>query len=341
MKKAFFAVAGAGKTTMLVSMLSTEKRTLLLTYTDNNADNLRRQILERFGTWPENIAVYTWFSFVLSFLIRPFAIENCPAISRLVFEEKNIPRWGTDLVRYITSDGAVYHSRAFDFVEEYVGADAVLARLSKFFDEVLVDEFQDFAGYDFDFIELLGISPLDVVLTGDFFQHTFDTSRDGSKNKNLHKNFIAFKKRLSKHFTVDEISLETSYRCPKAVCSFVSNKLGIRMVSSSTRDDIPSPELVCDERIIEQIMNNESIKKLFYHAYFKYDCNGGNWGACKGLSFSDVCVVLNPGTAEKFDNGELTSLAETTKNKLYVACTRTEGHLWFVNERDLERYKTK
>ena len=341
MKRVVFAVAGAGKTTMLVSLLSTEKRTLLLTYTDNNADNLRRRILDRFGTWPENIEVFTWFSFMLSFLIRPFAIENCPSICRLLFEERNIPRKETDLRRYVTSDGFAYHSRAFDFVQKYVGVNSVLARMSQFFDEVLVDEFQDFAGYDFDFIELLGRSPLNVVLTGDFFQHTFDTSRDGSKNKNLHQNYSTYKKRLANYFTIDETSLEASHRCPKAICSFVSDKLGIRMFSTSDRDDIPSPELVLGEKKIEEIMKNEAIKKLFYRAHYKYNCDGGNWGDCKGLSFKNVCVVLNPGTFDKLVKGNLSSLAALTRNKLYVACTRTEGCLWFVNERDLIGYETQ
>lgn len=39
-KRVIFAVAGSGKTTYIVNELSLEKRSLILTYTDGNYDNI-------------------------------------------------------------------------------------------------------------------------------------------------------------------------------------------------------------------------------------------------------------------------------------------------------------
>ena len=48
-KRVIFAVAGSGKTTYIVNELSLEKRSLILTYTDGNYDNISRKILAKFG----------------------------------------------------------------------------------------------------------------------------------------------------------------------------------------------------------------------------------------------------------------------------------------------------
>jgi DNA helicase IV len=49
--------------------------------------------------------------------------------------------------------------------------------------------------------------------------------------------------------------------------------------------------------------------------------------------------VLNPKTLKAFNSGELVKLSPTTKNKLYVACTRAKGSLYFVPEKSLKHYK--
>lgn len=338
-KKAIFAVAGAGKTTMLVNSLSLTKRTLLLTYTDNNARQLSEAVVKKYGFFPDSIMVSTWFSFVLNFMIKPFVIIPAPSISRLLFPKNGAPRYVKGIQRYTTDDGGVFHSRAFEFVTKYVGKDKIRNRLQKFFDEVLIDEVQDFAGYDFDFIELLGSVDVNVVITGDFFQHTYDTSRDGSKNKNLHGDFKVYKKRLTRFYSIDETSLSRSYRCPAEICNFVSSSIGIKMDSASSVNDVAPPILVLDRQAIQSIMENDSIKKLFRQECYKYNCNSSNWGDCKGLSYDNVSVILNPKSATLFKNRRLAELSQITRNKLYVACTRTKGDLCFIEETNLVDYR--
>ena len=73
-KRVIFAVAGSGKTTHIVSGLDLERRFLLVTYADNNRSNLRRKIIERFGYFPSNIVLLSYFTFLHSFCFKPFLL---------------------------------------------------------------------------------------------------------------------------------------------------------------------------------------------------------------------------------------------------------------------------
>ncbi len=91
---------------------------------------------------------------------------------------------------------------------------------------------------------------------------------------------------------------------------------------------------------IAAIYTNNSIVKLFYQESNKYTGNTDNWGNTKGIDHHiDVCVVLNPTTYKAFKKGTLASLASTTRNKLYVACTRANRNLYFVDEKVLSQFK--
>ncbi len=61
--KLILAVAGSGKTRYLIESLNLEERSLIVTYTINNTENLRKRVIKKFGFMPENIRIYTYFSF--------------------------------------------------------------------------------------------------------------------------------------------------------------------------------------------------------------------------------------------------------------------------------------
>ena len=75
-KRVIFAVAGSGKTTYIVNELSLEKRSLILTYTDGNYDNISRKILAKFGgRWPNSVTLMTYFSFLYNFCYKLFSVK--------------------------------------------------------------------------------------------------------------------------------------------------------------------------------------------------------------------------------------------------------------------------
>lgn len=87
-KRVIFAVAGSGKTTYIIDSLSHNKRSLIVTYTIGNYNNLCEKILKKFnGIWPENICVMKYFTFLYRFCYKPFLSDKVKA--KGIFYERN------------------------------------------------------------------------------------------------------------------------------------------------------------------------------------------------------------------------------------------------------------
>jgi len=329
-KRVIFAVAGAGKTTQIVSQLSDTDACLILTYTRTNLENIRRAVIRRFGYFPTTITLDTYFSFLFSFCIRPLlSLADRPAG---LFFETNPNFYASGDARYLTRSGYLYANRAAKFIEHRNLQDAVIRRMQKYFNAVFVDEVQDFAGNDFNFLKVICRANLKTIFVGDFYQHTFDTSRDGGVNKTLHDDLESYQKHFKKMgLEVDNTTLTKSWRCSPDTCNFISEKLDIMI--ESNRVDKTDIFLIDGIEEAQMFFEESDIVKLFYRQHYLYPCFSRNWGDCKGEdSFGDVCVVLNADTDKKFRQGKLRDLNPQTRNKLYVACSRARGNLYFVSE---------
>lgn len=338
-KRVIFAVAGSGKTTYILDQLSLKKRSLVITYTNNNLMNLCTGILKKFGYLPENIRLQTYFTFLYTFCYRP--------LLSLEFKTKgiNYERNPNQLVRqtrkeyFFDKHRKIYSNRIAKFLEVRGVLDEVNLRISKYFDNLFIDEIQDFAGHDFNFLKSIAKTDIEMTFVGDFYQHTFDTSRDGSVNKSLHNDYTRYKACFADMgFDVDVKSLERSYRCSPTICEFITKNIGIEIYSH--RNDETKVCLVETQEQADKIFYDRSIVKLFYQEHYRYECYSNNWAKCKGENkYNDVCIVLNSTTLNSFKE-ELYKLSPQTKNKLYVACTRSRNDLYFVPCGFYEKYKS-
>lgn len=175
---------------------------------------------------------------------------------------------------------------------------------------------------------------MNMLFVGDFYQHTFDTSRDGNKNKTLFDDKIKYESRFTaKGIVCDNTSLLNSWRCSKNVCQFITDNLGIRIGSNRFDEDNTTIEVVTDSVRIAEYTRNNSIVKLHYQNGSKKGYMHKNWGETKGEDkYTDVCVLLNKTTSKKMAAGKLAELAPMTKNKLYVAITRAKGNVYIFDE---------
>ncbi|MEQ1838330.1 MAG: DNA helicase UvrD [Candidatus Nitrotoga sp.] len=313
----------------------------MVTYTENNYKNLHSRITTEYGCIPDRIRLYTYFSFLYSFCLRPFLGDKL-RVRGINFDEP--PEYTrklniSDERRYLDKARRLYKNRMAGLLIVKGLMPDVNCRLSKYFDSFFVDEVQDFAGHDFNFMCDLTSTDVLTVLVGDFYQHTFDTSRDGNVNMSLHKDLTAYKSKLKKKdYVIDDTVLGKSHRCSPTVCDFVSQKIGIDI--ESHRNDETKVEYVESEARADQLFHQPDIVKLFYQSHHKYRCFSDNWGASKGIdSYGSVCVVLNNKTDGLYKSGRLTSLPPVTKNKLYVACTRSRADIHFVPEKYYRKYK--
>lgn len=327
-KRVIFAVAGSGKTTYIVEQLDDSQSSLLITFTNNNFENLRRKVIMKFGYLPTNIKIYTYFTFLHSFCYKPYLL--------LQYRTKGINykyrpnRYARGKQRYIDKHQRLYYYRIAKFLKENNILNDVNRRIEKYFNNLFIDEIQDFAGNDFNFLKNISKVNLNVLYVGDFYQHTFDTSRDANVNAPLHKDYQQYQiKFKNMGFNVDLDSLNKSYRCTASVCEFISQKIGIEIYSHRTTDT--NVVYVANSQDAKRITSSNDIVKLFYQEHHKYDCCSMNWGESKGIdNFNDVCVVLNKNTEKYFNSNKLNELSPMVKNKLYVACSRTRKNLYIL-----------
>ncbi len=329
-KRVIFAVAGSGKTTYIINNLNLEKRFLLVTYTINNVQNLRAGILKKFGYFPENIKLYSYYSFLYGFCYKPFlysvlrtkGINYNPNLRRDIKESKR--------QYFIDQNDRLYSSRIAKLIIKSGTTEDLILRISKYFDNLFIDEIQDFAANDFNLLKEISRSNLNQLYVGDFFQHTFDTGRDGNTNSNLHNEFNSYKSFFEKmDLNLDTNTLSKSYRCSPTVCEFISKNLKINI--ESHRTEKTEIKLITNQEEALTIFNNPSIIKLFYREHYKYNCFSRNWGESKGEDkYYDVCVVINKTTMDHFNKNSLDKLAPTTKNKFYVALSRAKNNLYLI-----------
>lgn len=342
-KRVVFAVAGSGKTSSIIDLLDEDSRCLIVTYTENNAGQLKHRVIRKLGSIPRGVRIYTYFTFLYSFCFRPLCGYetrsrginfDIPLLLHVQRSKKNT------VAHYMDGNRKLYASRVAKYLIEANVVNEVVERLEGFFDLVCIDEIQDFAANDFNLLCNIAAANVNMLLVGDFYQHTFDTSRDGATQKNLHKNFEKYCQKIEKAgYLLDLASLSHSHRCSPEVCAFVTNNLGIDI--QSHRTDAVQVRLVSDEQEIEKMFYDDSVVKLYYQRCDLYSGNSENWGNTKGLDhFTDVCVVLNPGTMKHFESETLDQLPAMTLNKLYVACTRAKGDLYFINEDHVKKYRT-
>lgn len=332
------AVAGSGKTTYLINKLDLEHRVLIITYTDNNYAHLRKSIIDKFGYEPANITLLTYFQFLWQVCYRPFLKDVVKAKGLTWDTPPDWTRYKKDCNYYLSPSNLLYSNRIAKLCHEHCSG-LIKARIEKFYDCFMIDEVQDLGGHDFNLVQAILPQTKDCLLVGDFYQHTYDTSKDGPTNSGLYKNLKKYKKRWKDNgVTVDEQTLSNSHRCSPTTCAFVQTNLGIAIASH--RADETEIRLIDTQEEADALYANDNIVKLFYQDVNKYDCYASNWGASKGLDkFTDVCIVLNKSTLSAYNSGRLISIPSSTLNKLYVACTRAKGNIYFVPHTFVDQYK--
>ncbi len=338
-KKLILAVAGSGKTSYIIDQLDLDKRHLIITYTINNIHNLRAKIIRKWGYFPDNIRLFSYYNFLYAFCYKPYLHINISA--KGVNFNPNRNKFAKNMARYLDSGGRLYSNR----IPKFLGVKGVLTdienRLSKYFDQILIDEIQDFGGHDFNFLETLVNAETDIVFVGDFYQHTFDTSRDGNVNGSIHNDYANYQRKLEEMGLVpDTEKLNKSYRCSPSICSFIFEKLEIN-IESHCEDDTEI-KFIEDMGEADTLFKNNSVVKLFYQEHYRYDCYSRNWGGCKGEDqYQDVCDVLNATSLGKYKKDCLSELPAQSKNKLYVALSRARGDLYLVSDTLYKKHKVR
>lgn len=340
---AVIACAGAGKTTLLVreALENRDQRIAMVTYTNFNADEIRKKFFQLNSGVPRHVEVMTWFSFLLRECARPYQRVKYPdhRIESIHFVKsrsvKGIPE--SDTRRHYFSGGSfIYSDKIAKFVVacELLSSGAVTRRLSEIYTHIYIDEFQDLAGWDLDVVELLLRSRIGITLVGDPRQHTYSTNPGPKNSPFLGVNVVKLLRRWEKQGLCSLRLLEFSYRCNEMICEF-ANRLWPEMAPMQSRRE------QADEHsgvvLVSQALVNDYIER-FRPQVLRYDrrapCFGQralNFGAAKGLEFKRVLIVPTARIRNYLRTGEVGHLdADGLREKLYVAVTRASDSVAFV-----------
>ena len=357
-KKVILAVAGAGKTYYICHKIDPAKRNLILAFTHENIHNIQKEVCDAHGCVPELTMVTTFDSFVYHQLILPYEpsiaehfacprFSSCgicmtdpPSKTKKNAEGKSVAnphyRKKDSLTHYVTMNRQYYCATLSELVLQVKKNRESLikrlaARLNLFFDCILIDEFQDFREYDYELIMALAKRLNDVILVGDYHQHSVSATNNSGKpfkNKSKDVSYVDFVAELrNSGFEVDLTTLDKSRRCSAEICNYISEKLHINIASNGDHcgsivwiDDDPSA-----------VLNQDQIIKLVFNEAANYTFRAMNWSYSKGDTVDSACVILTDGL-DNLDSDSFNpeKIKRSTLNKVYVAITRSRGDLYLI-----------
>lgn len=357
-KKVILAVAGAGKTYYICHKIDPAKRNLILAFTHENIHNIQKELCDAHGCVPELTMVTTFDSFVYHQLILPYEpsiaehfacprFSSCgicmtdpPSKTKKNAEGKSVAnphyRKKDSLTHYVTMNRQYYCATLSELVLQVKKNRESLikrlaARLNLFFDCILIDEFQDFREYDYELIMALAKRLNDVILVGDYHQHSVSATNNSGKpfkNKSKDVSYVDFVAELrNSGFEIDLTTLDKSRRCSAEICNYISEKLHINIASNG--DHCGSIVWIDDDPSV--VLNQDQIIKLVFNEAANYTFRAMNWSYSKGDTVDSACVILTDGLDNlDRDSFDPEKIKRSTLNKLYVAMTRSRGDLYLI-----------
>jgi superfamily I DNA/RNA helicase len=354
--KIVVASAGSGKTTMLVdyALALNPKKVLITTYTISNEQEIRRKIIEKAKCIPPHIQIIPWITFLLHFGARPFqgvlsdkfnfriaGYERVNGKSGVKYTNKNGIRIGykeeTEFIsHYFNGKNEIYSDKLPKLVCkcDVLSKGAVVDRIENLFDHILIDEFQDMAGYDLEFIEKLLRSQLKTLLVGDPRQAVYSTNTPEINREFLRTNILAFfKGRLASIVHIDEVSMMTNYRCQKEICA-ISNLLFPEYQSAQSGNEISTGH---DGIYFVRVKDVDAYLEKFRPVQLRdsksqpvnYNFERMNFGISKGLTFTRTLIYPTKPIMDWFIDKN-TNLALQSRSNLYVALTRARQSVGIV-----------
>lgn len=357
-KKVILAVAGAGKTYTICNSLDENKRNLLIAYTHQNINNIKRELVEAYGRIPEKTEIMTFHSFVNQMFLLPFEPIILDYFSASKFKSTGITTHDPP-PQQLKRNGCTFANPKYckdSTLEHYVLGSQyycslltkliiktntknnklfkrAMAGLTQFFDAIYVDEFQDFRENDYAFLDKVIKSSVVITVVGDYYQHSVSGLNNSGKPFKHGKKDVSYADYIvhlsNMHLEIDENSLICSRRCLAKICRFVSHKLGINIASGNGH--VGDVYFLHEYNEVQKILSDDAIAKLVFNNAKEYGGRYINWGYSKGDTYPTVCVILTDAFCQLENEGfRLSKQSVSTVNKLYVAMTRTKGDLYLL-----------
>lgn len=336
------ACAGSGKTTYLLerALADPSKRVLIITYTNENFGEINRRLWESSGGEQSHVETMTVFEFLLRECIKPYqtykaGIAQIRSVN-FVSERSRSAKKADFEKYYLDRSSNVYRDAASDLacVLNSASDGKVVGRLEAIYDMILIDEMQDLAGWDLEFVKLLLDSSIELTLVGDPRQSVYFTNQS-AKNKNkkgagivdwIDERVRAGDCKKSEH--------SHSHRCVQTICDFADALFPGLPATTSQNSDTTGHDgvfLVAESHL-------EAYRAAFDPQELRWDKRSKtagpkakNFGLVKGLTFARV-LIHPTGPIMKYVE-DATPLADGSVSKFYVGVTRARQSVAILTDK--------
>jgi DNA helicase-2/ATP-dependent DNA helicase PcrA len=361
-----FAAAGNGKTYNICQEAirlapKTDKYILLITYTNEGIRSLEKEYRKQnLGVIDKNVIIKTWYTFLLSELIKPyqcllklkhkhykeeldFSVPENYINSIAFYQEEAAPRWysGGHIQYYINSAKDLRKDNVSCLACKCIehSNNRVIKRLESIYSHVFFDELQDYAGWDLEIFKYLFNADISVKCVGDNKQATFRTN-NSSKNRQYRDEKIKEFFSLLQTAGICSLSYDnTTKRFNQEICDFVNmihnDKIScICPCNSVTVSDIDnSGVFIIDNKYVDHYCKHYSPVILRYNREskigFNHNCSVFNYGNSKGATFNRI-VIVPVSTVLPFICKQEKIVSNQTRSKFFVACTRAKHSIVFA-----------
>lgn len=342
--EAVLAAAGSGKTRRLITEATSaqNKRVLITTYTRENLAEIEARLWSAPHGKACAVSAMTWFEFLLRDAVKPYQSFETEILRirsiDFVTEKPRYAKRENFESYYLDSLSNIYSDEVSDLACKLndVSEGKVIQRLEQLYDTILIDEMQDLAGWDLDFVELLLKSHIRIVLVGDPRQSVYSTNRT-SKNKNYRgMGITSWIDKLQRQNLCSKKKLSVSYRCSQTICDFADALFPGLPATMSCYKSIADSSGV-------YFVRREDVER--YIEVFRPQClrwnksnrkagpDARNFGDVKGKEFRRVLIYPTSNILHYLENGKpLTGIALA---KFYVAITRASDSVGIVADKSI------
>jgi len=339
--KLVIASAGSGKTTFLVdnALSQSSKKIAILTYTNNNINEIKKKFWEKNVVIPRNVDVLTWFSFLLRECARPYQrlVYSKRRVRTIHFPKgrsaKGAPYSATERYYFRHSD-EIYADKISRFVIdcETNSKGFVTKRLANIYDEIYIDEFQDLAGYDLNVLEVFLRSGIRMVIVGDPRQYTYKTNNAAKNSQYCGIGILMLAREWEENKLCHIENHARSHRCNQRICDF-ADMLWPSMEKTKSLSTISTDH---DGVFVVSKDNLPEYVKIFSPVFLRYDRRSEtygypalNFGNAKGLEFDRV-IIIPHGPIKKYMESCDVNHVSGSLSKFYVAITRAKHSVAFL-----------
>ena len=218
--------------------------------------------------------------------------------------------------------------------------DKGMKRINDFFDNVYIDEFQDYRKDKYKLMVKIMQNVSNGIMYGDYYQHSVSgLSNNGAPflSKTTYDSFI--KEMIKNGFEIDNKTLLKTRRCSENVCKFIREKLNIEIYSDDEMNRIGNITYIFDNKQLENVLKNKKVKILSL-------TNSSEWksisfGLSKGNTYDNTLVII-PDKYLINENEGLKPIDNViSKNQIYVALTRATGETYVTSRSFVKKHFTE